>query len=202
MTPTDAPDAGLRRAVLIVAILNGAYFGIEFAVAVGIGSVSLLADSVDFLEDASINLLIFFAVAWAARTRSLVGRGLAMLILVPALATIWIAVAKILDPQPPEVGALSLAAAGALAINLLSAVLLVRHRHHAGSLPKAAWLSARNDVLANIAIIGAALVTLVWSSGWPDIVVGIGIGLLNADAARAVWLAARAERLDAEGAEA
>ncbi|GLI28178.1 cobalt transporter [Agromyces rhizosphaerae] len=202
MTPTDAPDRGLRRAVLIVAILNGAYFGVEFAVAVAIGSVSLLADSVDFLEDASVNLLIFFAVAWAARTRSLVGRGLAVLILVPAIATIWIAVAKILDPQPPEVGALSLAAAGALAINLLSAVLLVRHRHHAGSLPKAAWLSARNDALANVAIIAAALVTLVWSSGWPDIVVGIGIGLLNADAARAVWLAARAERPDAEGAEA
>ncbi len=198
----DAPDAGLRRAVLVVAILNGAYFGIEFAVALAIGSVSLLADSVDFLEDASVNLLIFFAVAWAARTRSVVGRGLAVLILVPAVATIWIAVAKILDPQPPEVVPLSLAAAGALAINLLSAVLLVRHRHHAGSLPKAAWLSARNDALANIAIIGAALVTLVWSSGWPDIVVGIGIGLLNADAARAVWLAARAERLDAEGAEA
>ncbi|WP_353807182.1 cation transporter [Agromyces sp. SYSU T00194] len=202
MTPTDAPDAGLRRAVLVVAILNGAYFGIEFAVAVAIGSVSLLADSVDFLEDASVNLLIFFAIAWAARTRSLVGRGLAVLILVPALATIWIAVAKILDPQPPEVGALSLAAAGALAINLLSAVLLVRHRHHAGSLPKAAWLSARNDALANLAIIAAALVTLVWQSGWPDIVVGIGIGLLNADAARAVWLAARAERPGVEEAEA
>jgi len=202
MTPTDAPDRALRRAVLIAAILNGAYFGVEFAVAVSIGSVSLLADSVDFLEDASINLLIFFAVAWAARTRALVGRALAVLILVPALATIWIAVAKILDPQPPEVGALSLAAAGALAINLYCAMLLVRHRHNAGSLPRAAWLSAHNDALANVAIIAAALVTLVWPSGWPDIVVGLGIGLLNADAAREVWLAARAEHPDAEGAEA
>ena len=55
------PDRGLRRVVLIVALLNLAYFGIEFAVAVAIGSVSLFADSVDFLEDASVNLLIFVA---------------------------------------------------------------------------------------------------------------------------------------------
>jgi hypothetical protein len=41
-------DAGLRGAVRIVAVLNLGYFGIEFAVAAAIGSVSLFADSVDF----------------------------------------------------------------------------------------------------------------------------------------------------------
>lgn len=50
---------GFRRFVLIVALLNLGYFGVEFAVALSIGSVSLFADSVDFLEDASVNLLIF-----------------------------------------------------------------------------------------------------------------------------------------------
>ena len=44
-------------------------------------------------------------------------------------------------------------ALGALVINLTCAVLLVRHRHHSGSLTKAAWLSARNDAVANLAII-------------------------------------------------
>lgn len=44
---------GLRRIVLIVALLNLAYFAVEFTVALTIGSVSLFADSVDFLEDAS-----------------------------------------------------------------------------------------------------------------------------------------------------
>jgi Co/Zn/Cd efflux system component len=52
-------DAALRRAVLLVAVLNLAYFGVEVGVALQIGSVSLMADSVDFLEDASVNLLIF-----------------------------------------------------------------------------------------------------------------------------------------------
>ena len=41
----------LSQAVRLVAILNLAYFGVEFAVALHIGSVSLFADSIDFLEE-------------------------------------------------------------------------------------------------------------------------------------------------------
>lgn len=184
-----------RRTVLLVAGLNLGYFAIEFAVALAIGSVSLFADSVDFLEDASINLLIFFAAAWTLRGQARVGSVLAFVILVPAVATIVVAIQKILDPVPPAVVPLSLAAGGALLVNLTCALLLVRHRNVQGSMARAAWLSARNDALANIAIILAAVTTLWLHTGWIDILVGIAIGLLNADAARAVWRAARNERL-------
>lgn len=78
-------------------------------------------------------------------------------------------------------------------MNLTAALLLVRHRHHSGSLTKAAWLSARNDALANLAIIAVGILTLWFATGWLDIIVGIGIAILNADAARAVWNAARQE---------
>ena len=184
-----------RRTVLLVALLNLGYFGIEFAVALSIGSVSLFADSVDFLEDASINLLIFFAFAWSARSQARVGSVLAFVILVPAVATIVVAVQKILAPVPPSVVPLSLAAGGALVVNLTCALLLVRHRNAGGSMVRAAWLSARNDALANVAIIGVAVATIWVRTGWIDIAVGVAIGLLNADAARAVWSAARDERL-------
>ncbi len=59
----------LRKVVIIVAILNLAYFGVEFAVALAIDSVSLFADSVDFLEDASINFLIAIALGWSVASR-------------------------------------------------------------------------------------------------------------------------------------
>lgn len=197
-----ADVSGLRRVVLIVAALNLGYFGVEFAVAASIESVSLLADSIDFLEDASINLLIFFAAAWPSARRSRVGSVLAFVIVIPAVATAWVAVTKILDPTTPAPAPLSLAALGALVVNLLCAFLLVRHRRTEGSMAKAAWLSARNDALANVAIIAAAAITLLISTGWIDIVVGLGIAVLNADAARTVWRTARAERLDPESAEA
>lgn len=187
-------DNNLRRVVLIVALLNLGYFGAEFLVALAIGSVSLLADSVDFLEDASVNILIFFALAWTARSRARVGMAMAFILLVPALAFLWTAWAKFMDPIPPEPFALSLTGFGALLVNLFCAYLLAAYRHRSGSLTRAAFLSARNDAFANVAIIGAGLATAyLWQSAWPDLIVGLGIALMNLDAAREVWEAAREE---------
>jgi hypothetical protein len=52
-----------------VVALNLGYFGIEFAVATHIGSVSLFADSIDFIEDATVNAFILLGLGWSARTR-------------------------------------------------------------------------------------------------------------------------------------
>ena len=93
--------AGLRRAVVIVALLNFAYGVVEFAVATAIGSVSLFADSIDFFEDASVNSLIFFALAWSMKTRARVGMGLAGVLLIPALAGLWTVVQKVQAPVRP-----------------------------------------------------------------------------------------------------
>jgi Co/Zn/Cd efflux system component len=187
-------DITLRNVVKRVTLLNLGYFGIEFAVALSIGSVSLFADSVDFLEDASINLLILMALGWSARNRARVGMALAVILLVPGLATIWTAWQKFMAPVAPEPLPLSLAGLGALAINFSCAMMLVRFREHRGSLTRAAFLSARNDALANIAIIAAGLATaFLWNSAWPDLIVGIAIAAVNADAAREVWTAARGE---------
>lgn len=136
-------DNSLRRVVRLVAILNLAFFGIEFAVARAIGSVSLFADSVDFLEDASINFLIFAAIGWTARNRARVGMALAGILLVPGLATLWTAWEKFNVPAAPDAVLLSLTGLGALAVNLSCALMLARYRHHSGSLTKAAFLSAR-----------------------------------------------------------
>lgn len=186
--------SSLRRIVLSVALLNLAYFGIEFAVALAIGSVFLFADSIDFLEDASVNLLILLALGWSLRSRARVGMALALILLVPGLATVWTAWEKFNMPVPPQAIALTLAGLGALAINFSCAYMLAAYRHHSGSLTKAAFLSARNDAFANIAIIAAGLVTaFLWRSAWPDLIVGLGIAVMNADAAREVWQAAREE---------
>ena len=192
------PRDTLRRTVAVVAALNLGYFGVEFAVALAIGSVSLFADSIDFLEDASINVLIAIALGWSARRRAQVGMLLAAILLAPGLATIWMAWRKFGAPLPPEPLALTLTALGALAVNLGCAFMLVRFRDHRGSLTRAAFLSARNDTLANVAMIATGAVTALVGSGWPDLVVGLAIAALNAGAAREVWRAAREEHRKAE----
>ena len=190
-------QSSFRQIVLVVGLLNLAYFGIEFAVALAIGSVSLFADSIDFLEDASINFLIVVALAWSARARARVGMALAGILFLPVLATLWMAWQKFAVPVPPAPLPLTLTGAGALAVNLSCALMLARFRSRGDSLTRAAFLSARNDAFANIAIILAGFLTLATLTAWPDLIVGLGIALLNADAAREVLEAARKEHAEA-----
>ncbi len=180
----------LRRTVLIVAGLNLAYFSVEFAVAQAIGSVALFADSIDFLEDASVNLLVALAIGWAASKRQLVGLGLALLLLIPSAAALWTAYTKFHNPMVVAAVPLTLTAFGALLVNGSCALLLARVRETGGSLSKAAFLSARNDVYANIAIMIAGAATAFSASIWPDLVVGLAIAMLNAGAAHEVYEAA------------
>lgn len=195
-TPTDRQ---LRSVVCTVAVLNLGYFGIEFFVALAIGSVSLFADSVDFLEDASINFLIFAALGWTVARQARVGMLLALILLVPGIATLWTAWEKINLPVAPEPLSLTLTGMGACVVNFIAAYLLAGYRTHRGSLTRAAFLSARNDVLADIAIIAAGLVTaLLWHSGWPDLIVGLGIAAINAGAAWEVWKIAQKEHAAAK----
>jgi len=191
---TDPRNHALRRTVITVALLNCAYFGIEFAVGLAIGSVSLFADSIDFLEDASVNLLIALGLGWSAQRRARLGMLLALILLVPAVAGLWTAVQKLASLAPPAPVPLTLTGLGALAVNLACALMLAKFRDHGGSLTKAAFLSARNDTIANVAIILAGAVTaFLWRSAWPDLIVGSGIAIMNANAAREVWEAANDE---------
>lgn len=195
----NPPDPQLlRRTVLIVAALNFAYFFVEFLVALSAHSVALLADSVDFLEDTAVNVLILIALGWPLVRRAAMGKVMALVILGPAVLAGWEAIQRFAHPEPPLVVPLVAASLGAIVINGTSAWLLSRVRHHGGSLSRAAFLSARNDVLVNVAIIAMGLVTVWTDSGWPDLVLGCFIIALALRAAHEVWEVSEEERLAAK----
>ena len=190
----------LRQVVRLVALLNITYFGVEIIVGLWIGSVSLFADSIDFLEDASVNLLILIAIGWSASRRSKVGMMVAATLLVPCVATLVMAWYKFSVPFAPAPLPLILIGLGALMINLGCAYMLASCRRAGGSLARAAFLATRNDAFANVAIAGAGVTTAIMPSAWPDLIVGLGIAFLNADAARRVYWVAREERSPVVGA--
>jgi Co/Zn/Cd efflux system component len=189
-----AESAALRRALGWAAALNLLYFVVEFAIAARIGSVALFADSIDFLEDTALNTLILVALRWQPRRRAQLGFVLAAVLLLPAAATLWTAWHKWLLPLSPSPLGLLLTALGALAVNMTCALLLAGVRHAGGNLSRAAFLSARNDLWANLAILAAAGLTFAWHSAWPDLAVGLGILAMSLGAAREVWRRARAEQ--------
>lgn len=182
----------------MVAALNLAWFFVQITVALAIGSVSLTADAVDYLEDTAVNLLIAIALGWSTAARARMGKIMAVIIVLPALAAAWQAFAKFRDPFEPDATILLLGAVGALIINAVCAWLLAHHRHGSGSMTTAAWLAARNDVIVNAAIIAMALLTMALRTGWPDLILGAIILILNLGAAKEVWEAATEEDLAAK----
>jgi Co/Zn/Cd efflux system component len=71
----------------------------------------------------------------------------------------------------------------------------MRFRNYQGSLTRAAFLSARNDALANIGIIIAGLIGYIWVSMWPDLIVGFLIMAINLDAAKEIWEASESDEI-------
>jgi len=188
----------LRRTVGIVATLNLGYFFVEFLVALVARSVALLADSVDFLEDTAINVMIFVALGWPLVRRAAVGKLMAVVLLGPAVVAGWQVVQRLSAPEPPLVVPLLVASVGAIVVNGTSAWLLSRVRNQGGSLGRAAFLSARNDVLVNLSIIAMAMITVWTGSGWPDLILGCFIIALGMRAAAEVWQVSEEERLAAK----
>jgi len=177
----------IRNVVRIVAVANLSYFFVEFYFATRLGSVSLFADSIDFLEDASVNILIFIGLSWSLVARRKLSRIFAGILMVPAISVVISTIYEINNPSPPSGSGISIIAAGALIVNFTCAFILSSFKDSKKGLVIAAYLSARNDALANAAIIGAGVITIFWSSSIPDLALGISIGILNADAALKVW---------------
>ena len=175
----------------LVAILNLAYFFIEFSFALKFGSVSLLADSIDFLEDASINILIFIGLSWTFAARARLARFLAILLLVPVFSVIFSVIQELNNPSIPSGAGISLVATGALVINFACSFILAKFRKDGRNLVIAAYLSARNDAITNVSIIIVGILTIFWPSSVFDIAVGVGIGVLNSNSAIKVWRSAR-----------
>jgi len=176
-----------KKAVFFVAILNLLYFFVEFIVALNIRSVSLIADSIDFIEDASINFLIFFAVSLTTIKKARISILLSIIMLLPGITALWAIWQQIIHQEPPAPVELSTVAFGALIINCLCTLILMKFRNYSGSLTKAAFLSARNDALANIAIIFTGIITILYPSIWPDILVGLFIAYIRAESALVIY---------------
>jgi len=183
-----------RRNLIIVALLNLAYFFTEFFAAIKINSVSLFADSIDFLEDTFVNLLIFFSYLITSTLRPKISKILAVIILLPGLTALWAAWEQIMRPSMPEAFELTIVGLGALLINFTCAIILMRFKNDE-SLTKAAFLSARNDVLSNFIIIAAGLTIMIYPSIWPDLIAGIIVFSINFDASYKVYKIANTEEI-------
>ena len=188
--------AGLRgrqtATLRLVLIVNAAMFVIELVSGLLAGSVALLADSLDMLGDALVYGFSLYVVArgpvWKARAS--IAKAAVMGLF--GLFVFGQVVYKLFSPQLPVVETMGAIGALALAANSVCFALLWRHRAQDINM-RSVWLCSRNDLIANSAVLLAALAVRITLSPWPDITIGAFICAIFLHSALVVAREARAE---------
>lgn len=193
-------DPAYRRALWIVVVLNVGFGLCELAGGFLAGSQALKADSLDFLGDGSITFVGLLALAWtqSARARVALVQGLFLAALgLGVLATAaWRAVNAV-APVAELMGGIGVAA---LAVNVAAAMVLARFREGGDANARAIWLFSRNDALANVAVIAAAVLVGWTGTAWPDLLVAAAIALLFLHSSTEIIGNARHELREQRGA--
>lgn len=190
--PAAAQSARYRRVLWAALFINAAMFGVELAGGLSAGSVSLLADAVDFFGDAlnyGVSLLVLgMALQWRARAALLKGLTMGAFGVFVLGRASWSAITGVV-PEPITMGAIGTLA---LVANLTVALMLYAWREGDANM-RSVWLCSRNDAIGNLAVMGAALGVFGTGSAWPDLAVAVVMAALALTAARAVVTQAWAE---------
>jgi Co/Zn/Cd efflux system component len=189
---TSSTDPAYRRVLWVALAVNAGMFGVEIFSGWKAGSVSLLADAVDFFGDAANYAVSLFVLGLAPiwRSRTALVKGLTMGgygLFVLGMAA-WNLAAGTL-PQASTMGTIG---SMALVANVLVAILLFAYRNGDSNM-RSVWLCTRNDAIGNLGVLLAALGVFGTGSGWPDLAVASIMGILGILAARSVIGQARRE---------
>jgi Co/Zn/Cd efflux system component len=188
------PPTGIsyRRVLWIALVANVLMFFVELAASVFSGSSALAADALDFFGDSANYALSLGAIAmggaWLSRVALLKGVAMSaygVAVLAYAGWRAWLGV-------PPEAITMGVVGLLALAVNASVAVMLYRFREGDANM-RSVWLCTRNDVIANLLVLAAAIGVFGTATVWPDVAVAAFLALLGLTSGRAVIQQARAE---------
>lgn len=164
------------------------FFCLECVLAVEVRSVAFFSDSILFLEGACVSVLMWPRLNWSLASRKAFAGFSRTVIFVPTCFSLWMIAANYYGAEVPSAAPMATIGAALLLTNIACLIMLSRGR---SVQPADSSSNVRRHAIMNAAIILAAFLT--WGSGtmWPDVLVGLGILYMNADAAEHVALAAR-----------
>ena len=181
-----------RKILWVALLVNTAMFLIEIGAGVHAGSLSLLADAVDFAGDAlnyAVSLAVLAsALAWRARAalaKAVSMMGFGLYVLGAAVWSVW-------HGGVPQSMTMGMVALLALLANVVVAWMLYAFREGDANM-RSVWLCSRNDAIGNVAVFMAALGVFGTGSAWPDLVVA---SLMAALALHGGWAVMRKARVE------
>lgn len=199
----ETPEAALRskryRRILWVALLvNLAMFAVEIGAGLKAGSVSLLADSLDFLGDSANYAISLWVLGMVLTWRARAAQFKAVSMLLFGLAVLGMALWHWWQGEVPNAPTMGVVGTLALLANLGVAVLLYAYREGDSNM-RSVWLCTRNDAVGNLAVLAAALGVFGTGSAWPDLIVASIMAALAITAAIQVLRQADGELKDGHG---
>jgi Co/Zn/Cd efflux system component len=184
--------ARYRRILWIALVINAAMFLVEIVAGVRSGSLSLLADAIDFAGDAlnyGVSIAVLSAaLAWRARAamvKAVSMGGFGLVVLGQAIWHMWAG-------DVPDGATMGVIGTVALLANVAVAWMLYAYREGDANM-RSVWLCSRNDAIGNIAVMLAGVGVLGTGSRWPDLAVATGMAGLALHSSWLVWRQARNE---------
>lgn len=159
-------------------------------------STALLADSLDNLGDALTYGLSLYAVTKGPVIKAKVALFKGGLIFLAALVVAAQILYKLFVPSVPLFATMGIFSLVGLMANGLCLYLLWRHRHEDVNM-SSVWECSRNDIASNLSVLVAAGAVAISGSGWPDLLVALGLLTILLRSAYRVIMSARAA-LEAE----
>lgn len=161
----------------VVLAINAVMFVVELTAGLIGNSVSLVADSLDMLGDALVYGFSLYVVARSTTMKARVALLKGIIMAGFGLFVLAQAIYRIIYPQLPIFETIGLVGLMALAANGTCFYLLWRHRADDINM-SSVWLCSRNDIIANISVLFAAVGVWLAHSGWPDILIGLALAAL------------------------
>ena len=176
-----------RRVLWWVLAINAGSFALMLAGALHSGAASLLSGSLDNLGDALTYALSLAVVGASMAAKARVALLKAGLILLAALAVAAEIGWKLAHPQVPLFQSMGVVAAANFLANLVCLRLLWPYRDGDINLASA-WACSRNDVYEGVAVLAASVAVGALGSGWPDLLIAVGLLVVFL---RSAWQVAR-----------
>lgn len=185
-----------RRAVRWALILNAAMFLIGGVAGVIAHSSGVLADALDMLADASAYAIALAAVGKTVQFKQRAASTSGWILAILGASVLIDVIRRAFGEASPEAWIMLPMATLSLIVNAV--VLRMLHPFRKGEVHlRATWIFTRADVVANLGVIVAALMVLATGTKWPDLAIGLAIGLYVIKEAVEILRDARADRRSA-----
>jgi len=168
-----------------VLVVNGVMFVVELVAGIRASSLSLTGDSLDMLGDAMAYGSSLYVINKGRKSQAAAALLKGTIMFASAIAVFARATYQLFQDSTPELALMSVVGLLALAANIVCLLLLTRHRRDNLNM-SSVWLCSRNDLIANTAVLAAAVLVWLTQSPLPDLIVGILITLVFARSAGTV----------------